>query len=479
MSPGVGGDPGPTGGEQPADGRPRRLLVVGMGITGRAVADSCLRRGMEVRAADDHPTDAARIAASDRGIDLVEAPDADTLETLVRWSDVVVPSPGVPRGHSIYTLADRLGVPLVGELDLAASWDDRPIVAVTGTNGKTTVTTLVASMLQEAGLSAVAAGNTEIPLVEAIDRDTRREIEWFVVEASSFRLERVELFHPRVAVWLNLAPDHLDWHRDIDSYRRAKSRIWALAGPRDTIVVPISDREIQSEALGTTAEIVGFGGSAGDSPVEGLALSGRTAAVEGWVVDQFGRQVIEITRMARSRPHDVANALAAVAAAAACGVAPEPMAKVLERFEGLPHRLMRIGIAGGIEWYDDSKATTPEATVAAVSGFESVVLIAGGSDKGLDLSPLLGVAPRLRALVAMGETAPILAELFSGTVPVVTVRDMVEAVDAARREAEPGDAVMLSPACASFDAYRNYAERGDDFIRIVGRSIESMEEQRK
>ncbi|HEC09424.1 MAG TPA: UDP-N-acetylmuramoyl-L-alanine--D-glutamate ligase [Acidimicrobiales bacterium] len=466
-----------TNGDRPAVGDPRRILVVGMGITGRAVADSCLRRDMAVRAADDRPTDAARIAASDRGIDLVEAPDVAELEDMVLWADVVVPSPGVPRGHAIYTLADRLGVPLVGELDLAASWDDRPIVAVTGTNGKTTVTTLIASMLQAGGHSAVAAGNTEIPLVEAIDRDVRRETEWFVVEASSFRLERARLFHPRVAVWLNLAPDHLDWHGDIDSYRRAKSRIWALAGPGDTVVVPMSGPEIQAEALGTTAEVVGFG--EGGTVIEGLVLAGQAQVVGGWIVDQLGRRVVAVDQMARHRPHDVANALAAVAAAAACGVEPEPMARVLRRFEGLPHRLMRIARSGGVDWYDDSKATTPEAAVAAVSGFESVVLLAGGSDKGLDLAPLLAVTPRIRALVAMGETAPALVELFSGTVPVVTASDMAAAVEAAGRLAMPGDAVLLSPACASFDAYRNYAERGDEFIRIVARTIESMEEDRR
>ncbi len=475
MRAGEGRGARPESGGAPPE--PRRVLVVGMGITGRAVTDSCLRRGIEVRATDDRPTDAARIAASDRGVDLVAAPDDTILEAMVRWADVVVPSPGVPRGHPIHPVAGRLGTPLVGELDLAAVWDDRPIVAVTGTNGKTTVTTLIASMLQAGGHSAVAAGNTETPLVEAIDRDVRREIEWFVVEASSFRLERVRLFHPRVAVWLNLAPDHLDWHRDIDSYRRAKSRIWALAGPGDTVVVPMFSRDIQVEALGTGAEVIGFGD--GDGPVEGLDVTGTARTDGGWIVDQLGRRIIRVDQMTRNRPHDVANALAAVAAAVACGLDPEPIAGVLARFEGLPHRLMRIGSAAGVEFYDDSKATTPEAAVAAVSGFDSVVLMAGGSDKGLDLSPLLGVTSRIRALVAMGETAPTLVDLFSGVIPVVKAADMAEAVEVARRLARPGDAVLLSPACASFDAYRNYAERGDEFIRTVGHQIESMEEDRR
>ena len=235
-------------------------LVVGLAVTGRAVADAFIRRGHLVVAVDDSPSEAALLAAADRNIDLVVAPDDETLAAMVRRVDVVVPSPGVPRHHSVFRLADEMEVPVVSELDLAARWDNRPIVAITGTNGKTTVTTLVTAMLRRSGIPAVAAGNVDIPLVEAIDRVDVSEVNaadvgWFVVEASSFRLERVNLFRSKVGAWLNLAPDHLDWHPDMESYAAAKARMWANNSADDVKVVPFDNVAINafaSRAAGLT-----------------------------------------------------------------------------------------------------------------------------------------------------------------------------------------------------------------------------------
>ena len=432
-------------------------LVVGLAVTGRAVTDALLRRDIAVVAVDDRPTEAALVAAADRSIDLVEAPDSAELERLLVAADVAIPSPGVPRHHDVYRIADDLGVPIVSELDLAAVWDERPVVAITGTNGKTTVTTLVTSMLRRGGVEAVAAGNVDIPLVEAIDRTVEPAIEWFVVEASSFRLERVTRFRPRVGAWLNFAPDHLDWHEDMAAYGSAKARIWLNNNSDDVLVIPAGDAVIAAYASEVPGRVITFG-DGGDVGVENGQLVTR--------VDGTVRTIVSVGELARRLPHDLANAAAAAACAIAIGVELDSIAEELLAFAGLPHRMALVGTVDGIDYYDDSKATTPEATVAAMQGFESAVLIAGGKNKGLDLSSLSRTADHLVLVVAIGESAGAVADAFEGLVPVLTAESMVEAVETARRVTDV-EAIVLSPACASFDWYSNYAERGDDFARIV------------
>ncbi len=430
------------------------ILVVGLAITGRAVADAALSRGYRVVVCDDRTTDATRAAAAERGITVVESPDETVLSELIAACDMVVPSPGVPRHHAVYRLADAQGRPIVSEFDLAAEWDDRPLVAITGTNGKTTVTTLVTQMLNRAGVTAVAAGNVDAPLVEAIDDTSEPRAEVFVVEASSFRLERVSRFAPRVGAWLNFAPDHLDWHDNLDQYAQAKARIWAAGGASTVAVVPAGDALITDAAARYGAPTVTFG--IGDGDVS-------------WVDDVLyldGAPVVRLDQIRRRLRHDQLNAAAAVAIASQMGASIDAMAAVLGDFAGLDHRMALVATIDGVAWYDDSKATTPDATVAGVSGLTNAVLIAGGRNKGLDFAPLAQLAPHLVAVVAIGETASIVAELFDTLVPVDVATSMAQAVTlaAARTTAE---AVVLSPACASFDWYANYVERGRDFARLV------------
>ena len=437
------------------------VLVVGLAVTGRAVVDAMLRRGVQVVAVDDRPSEAARLAANDRGIELYEAPGDQALSQLVEAAQIVVPSPGVPRHHPIWRVADQAGVPIVSELDLAAAWDDRPIAAITGTNGKTTVTSLVTSMLRRSGIGAVAAGNVDTPLVEAIDRTGDPATDVFVVEASSFRLETVELFAPTVAAWLNLAPDHLDWHPDMDAYAAAKARIFANAarvraqGREPIAVVPASDELIRSHALRSERTIVRFGLGEGD------------VAWVGGVLSLHGDALVAEADVPRRLPHDLANAAAAAAVAHHIGASAEAIATELTEFVGLPHRMSLVGLIDGVAWYDDSKATTPDATLAAVSGLTDAVLICGGRNKGLDLGVLSTIADRLVGVVAIGESAAAVADVFDGLVPVDSATSMSEAVSLARRRAVPGGSVVLSPSCASYDWYTNYVERGLDFTRLV------------
>lgn len=437
------------------------VLVVGMGVTGCAVARALAKRGHEAVMADDRPDAAAR-AVAETGLDVAEvhdSADAALLRSLVTAAAAVVPAPGVPPHHPCYSLADAAGVPVVSELDLAAQWDCRPVAAVTGTNGKTTVTTLTERMLNRSGISAVGAGNTDVALVDAIDQD----VETFVVEASSFRLHRARFFTPAVAVWLNVAPDHLDWHPDLDDYAASKARIWANQGPGDVAVVPCGDPAIEPWTAGLTARKVTFVTTGAlDAPAD--------IRFETGVLTAYGNPVVDAAELPRRRPHDLSNAAAAAAVALEMGASAEAVAAELRTFSGLPHRVAFAGRVGEVSFHDDSKATAPHATVAALTGFSGAVLIAGGRNKGLDLDDLAQVSPHLRGVVAIGESAGDVMKCFSQQdqrLELCRADSMPEAVEIAYRMAQPSGDVVLSPGCASFDWYSSYRDRGQHFIATV------------
>jgi UDP-N-acetylmuramoylalanine--D-glutamate ligase len=441
-----------------------KALVVGLGVTGAAVARALMAHGHDVVAADDAAGPAARAAADELGLDLAVAPDADELAALVAAAEAVLPAPGLPARHPVFALARAAGVPVLSEFDLASWWDDRPLLAITGTDGKTTVTTLVRDMLVASGRVAVAVGNTPVPLVAAIDDPA---IDVFVVEASSFRLEHSERFAPAVGTWLNFAPDHLDSHPDLAAYEAAKAGIWRDQSADHVAVGNADDAVVARHLAGARARHVTFG-LATDADfrlVGGVAPGGRLL---GTVTGQGGDvEIARVEELGRALPHDVANGLAAAATALAGGASVQGVRRALLAFRGLPHRVELVGEAGGVRFYDDSKATTPHAAATAIAGFESVVLIAGGRNKGLDLRMLADSAGSIRAVVAIGEAAPEVAAAFDGLRPVIRARSMDEAVGAAVAVAHPGDAVLLSPGCASFDWYASYGERGDDFARAV------------
>jgi UDP-N-acetylmuramoylalanine--D-glutamate ligase len=289
----------------------------------------------------------------------------------------------------------------------------------------------------------------------------------FVVEASSFRLEHSQRFAPAVGTWLNFAPDHLDSHPNLASYEAAKARIWrdqsaeqvAVGNADDPVVarhLAAAPARHATFALASDADFRLVGGAAPGGRLTGPG-EGRAGPVE----------IARVEELRRALPHDIANGLAAAATALAGGASAEGVRRGLLDFRGLPHRVAPVGEAGGVRFYDDSKATTPHATATAVAGFESVVLIAGGRNKGLDLGVLAESAASIRAVVAIGEAAPEVVAAFDGVRPVTRAGSMDEAVRAAVDLARPGDAVLLSPGCASFDWYGSYGERGDDFARAV------------
>jgi UDP-N-acetylmuramoylalanine--D-glutamate ligase len=432
-------------------------LVYGLGVTGAAVAEALVRHGEPLVAVDDRPSDTAVSLASELGVRLVAGPDAGALAELVGSAAAVVPAPGLPAQHPLFSLARDQGVPVLSEFDLAAKWDARPWLAITGTDGKTTVTELTRLMLEASGIAAAAVGNTEVPLVAAIEDPA---VDVFVVEASSFRLDHSLRFAPAVGTWLNFASDHLDNHPSLDAYEAAKARIWRDQDSSAVAVGNLDDPVVARHLSAAPARQVGFGtGPDADFRVADGALVGP----EG--------ELCRVAELRRSYPHDLLNALAAAATALNGRASVEGVRAALLAFGGLPHRVALVGEAGGVRYVDDSKATTPHAVLAAVAGFESVVLICGGRNKGLDLSVLATASDRLRSVVAIGEAADEVVAAFTGHVRVDVAGSMEQAVALAKAAAEPGDTVLLSPGCASFDWYGSYGERGDDFVRVVLKQV--------
>jgi UDP-N-acetylmuramoylalanine--D-glutamate ligase len=447
-----------------------RVAVLGLGVTGDAVVRWARARGDEVVLVDDRPDAVAdeRVAtARALGVDLQATPTGADLDAFVATLDLLVPSPGVPERHALLAAADRAGVPVRGEVDLGAELlaaRGRTLVAITGTNGKTTVTELTVAMLGASGVPAVAAGNIGAPLLDAARADGTPAAPVVVAEVSSFQLTATtDAFRPRAAAILNLADDHLDWHRTFAAYAAAKARIFAAQGPDDVVVYNADDPVVAglvADAPGRTRAFSVVDGAAAGFRVVATATGRVLVAVDGTelaAVDDLGARA----------PHDLANALAAAALALEVGATPAGVGVALRAFVRGPHRLHEVATVDGIRYVDDSKATNVHAALAAVRSFPRVVLIAGGRNKGLDLSGLRAASNHVVAVVAIGDAAGEVEDAFRGVKPVTRATSMTEAVRAATDAATAGDVVLLSPACASFDWYRSYGERGDDFARIV------------
>ncbi|HWL42511.1 MAG TPA: UDP-N-acetylmuramoyl-L-alanine--D-glutamate ligase [Ilumatobacter sp.] len=447
-----------------------RALVYGLAVTGAATVAALARHGYEVVAVDD-VVDEAKLAEAERlGVHLLIGGTFDPAD--VAGFDLLAPAPGIPETHPVVLAAFAAGVPVRTELELAYRWEQerarpRPILAITGTDGKTTTTELTVAILRAAGLHAADVGNTDTPMVAAIDWDGTHadepELDAFVVECTSFRLAWTEQFRADAAVWLNLAPDHLNWHTDLDSYVAAKARIFSLQRPDDVAIGFADDPVVMTHLAAAPARHRTFATQHADYRVE--VRDGDT-----WLWGPNG-PIAAASTMTRALPHDLTNALAASALVLETGLATEAhIAAALATFSAPPHRLEPVGEADGVRWYNDSKATTPHAAATAIRAFDSLVLIAGGSRKGVDLSPLGAYPERMRAVVAVGEAGPDVAGVFADRTPpvrVVTADDMAAAIATAGELAQPGDAVVLSPGCASFDWYANYVARGDDFRQKV------------
>lgn len=449
--------------------------MVGLRATGSSAVRFLRGRGDDVTVVEDEPGASGyterRREAEARGALVVEAPPADAWGDLVADRDLVVPSPGVRPGHPVRRAALRAGVSVRGDVDLAveaARARGVPTVAVTGTNGKTTITTLLRAMLVASGVTAVAAGNIGTPALDALEAfEPGGAGTVLVLEVSSFQLEDTSSsFRPAVAVLANVAPDHLDWHGTFSAYVAAKARVFLSQGPHDVLVYDRDDdgaRALARFAPGRTAAVSLNVGRDEHADAVGNAAE-AVAGLDDALVVAGSRIDVASGPYA---PHERTDVLLAAHAASEVGATSRGIAAALAGGARLHHRVEPVGQAGGVQFYDDSKATNPHATLAALEGFDHVVLIAGGRNKGLDLGALVARRDRLRAVVTIGESAGELRAAFEGVVPVIDADRMDAAVRAAVAVARPGDAVLLSPACASFDQYPSYAARGDDFAAHV------------
>ena len=459
----------------------RKVTVLGMGVSGQAAAGWIVSRGAQVTCSDLNPLDRwpeGLAGWCDENGVRVETKRHE-VETCLS-SDLIVVSPGVPHEIPALEAARRSNIPVVGELALAASFWKGPLIGITGTNGKTTTTMLVDEMLEKAGVPHVKAGNIGQPLSMFIERHTGETIA--VLEISSFQLDyfpRVKYFpfRPprfRIAAWLNLAPDHLDRYRDIRSYGESKAVIYDFQGPEDWAIRNMDDRELEKWKNRGRARRLCFGGLR--PGVSGAVLDTSLKKINVMWHDNKCEEY-DLEGWSLKGLHNAQNLACAILISRLAGAGAGAVQSVVRSFKAAPHRLQWVAQYGGIDYYDDSKATNIASVLCALKSIgQPIVLIAGGRGKGEDYSSLAETAKegRIRSAVVMGEEAGAFERVLSKAIPVIEVRGtkdgkktMEKAVREAMSLAEPGDAVLLSPACSSFDMFRNYEERGMAFQKAV------------
>ena len=442
----------------------KRVLVVGLGKSGLSAALFLRHQGAQVTVSDVRSAEslAREIPALlEEGI-MVEAGGHGLLT--FRKQDLIVVSPGVPVNTPELAQARTFGIPVIGELELAARYLKGKILAITGSNGKTTTTTLVGEMLKEAGIPVEVGGNIGVPVVDLIG--SSREDGWSVLEVSSFQLETTVEFHPAVAVILNITPDHLDRHGSFENYARAKERIFAAQNASDAVVLNADNVRAAEGGARAASRAYWFS-------MEQVVEQG--AWVEsGWVMYRGGRdaeveKVVPLAKIPLKGEHNVENVLAAVCAARQAGAPADAVGRAVERFQAVEHRLEFVATLNGVDYYNDSKATNVDATEKAVAAFKSGVhLILGGKDKGSDYTTLSDLLrERVQAVYTIGAAAAKIESQLRGVVSLYSCETLERAVNAAAAAARPGEVVLLAPACSSFDQFENYEQRGRTFKEMV------------
>jgi UDP-N-acetylmuramoylalanine--D-glutamate ligase len=429
-----------------------RAVVIGLGASGLAAARVLAEEGAEVRVSERRPMAELDGAAALAGLEAlgVEVLAGGHRPEHLDGATLVVTSPGVSEHAPVLAWVRERGLPLWSELELGAVLCRTPYVAVTGTNGKTTTTEMVAAAMRSAGLSAVACGNIGHPFSLA----AREGHDALAVEASSFQLRFHRSFRPKVSVLLNLAPDHLDWHGSFEAYAEAKARVFELQPPDGVHVANRDDETAGAVSRRARCRVVWFGLGEPDA--------GEAGYVDGEIVARIDGEHV-LGRPAAEGSGFRADAAAAAAAAFSFGLAPQAVRDGISSVHPLPHRGQVVAEVSGVRFVDDSKATNPHAAMAALEGLTAAVLVAGGLSKGVDLSPLAAATPSLAGVVVLGEAGPEIAALFEGTLPVRKAGSIEEAAVMGLELARPGGVVILAPACASQDMFHDYAERGDRF----------------
>jgi UDP-N-acetylmuramoylalanine--D-glutamate ligase len=436
----------------------KKVMVLGLARTGIDSARFLARQRADVLVSDIRP--AAELESEMNA--LADLPIGYRLGgEEPQWLDgveIVVPSPGVPMDNVLLLEAGKRGVTIISEIELAYRFLSMPLVAVTGTNGKSTTTTLIGEMLKASGKKVFIGGNLGAPLIGCATDGW----DWGVAEISSFQLEWVESFRPRIAVLLNLTEDHLDRYVDFDAYSRAKERIFAAQQEHDVAILNRDDTRVWAMRNRIRSTIV----SIGFSEVDNGVFAGGTNII--WRHEDQ-EETFSLAKVKIQGVHNVENMMAAIAAAKAIGVRHDMIQKTLETFPGLEHRLEFVREKNGVRYFNDSKGTNVGAVEKSLASFsEPVILLAGGVDKGGDYSPLAyPIRQKVRRLVLFGAAKGVIAKALGHLTETIMVEDLASAVRDAATHAQKGDVVLLSPGCSSFDMFRNYAERGRAFKSLV------------
>ena len=446
----------------------RRVVVVGAARSGIAAAELLARRGARVTLSETRQAFDGMERLRAAGVELELGGHT---AGMLAGADLIVTSPGVPVEQPAFEAARAKGVETIGELELAWRWLQGPVIAITGTKGKSTTTTLVGRMLEADGRKVLVGGNIGVPLSAQVDLSTPDTVH--VVETSSFQLEGTATFRPWIALWLNFADDHLDRHPTVEAYAAAKARIFARQTSDDWAVINADDRVVVDRSAGIAARVVSF--SPSGAIAEGFVAEGD------WLVHRTTDGVeplIPVDAVELTGVHMQHNVLAAAAVAHTAGVEPAAMVEALKGFRGLPHVMEPAGEIGGVRFVNDSKATNVEAARRSIESFDrGVVAIVGGRYKGGDFGELReALRSRGRAVIAIGESAGRVRQAMGGLLPVIEAASMDEAVARGYEAAAPDGVVLLAPACSSFDWFTDYAQRGEAFkaavqkVRSAGRA---------
>ncbi len=446
----------------------RHFTVVGMARSGVAAAEFLVGRGAKVTINDSRPEDSLPDAARLRALG-IEVIAGGHPRKLLATTDCLIVSPGVPPKIDLLVEARAAGLPVIGEVELAARFLKGRVIGITGTNGKTTTTTLIGELLAGAGLPTLVGGNIGQPLVTLVDKATDQSL--IVAELSSAQLETVDRLHVSVAVLLNITPDHLDRYGSMEEYAAAKARIFRHQGPFDVAVLNADDPLVAPMASLTGARIIHFS-TRGQLPpgADGIFARGQQ------VIHRIdGAEELLLTRadIPLMGDHNLENVMAGLAAGLACGASPESMRATVRAFRAVEHRLEFVAEIDGVRFYNDSKATNVDAAIKSLEAFPGeIVVILGGKDKGSDFLPLVPLLrERCRRAILIGAAADKIGAALAGALPLERATTLDEAVSLAFVGSPPGTTVLLAPACASFDMFDNYEHRGRVFKQAVARLV--------
>jgi UDP-N-acetylmuramoylalanine--D-glutamate ligase len=439
----------------------KKIVVIGMGKTGIATALFLGKQGAKVTVTDEKPFDQwsaeFELIAKEKWLEIGKY-NVDVLAS----ARMVIPSPGVLPYNDLLVAALKKKIPVISEIELAYRFLKIPLIAVTGTNGKTTTTTLLGEILKHSGKKIFVGGNIGTPLIGYMESSNKDD--FVVAEISSFQLQWVDKFHPFIAMLLNVTSDHFNYHGSFAEYRRIKARVFARQDKNDIAILNAADPAQEGIEKNIRSKIVKF--SSSDELKSGIFLKNNTIIFR---MPDNGEEQYPLSMIKISGLHNVENVMAAIIAARFCRCSPESIIASIADFRGLPHRIEFAGEKNSVKFYDDSKGTNVGSVIRALDTFaQPVILLLGGRDKDGDFETLKPLLPtKTKKVILFGEAQNRIASLIGETVPVLKKLKLGEAIEIAYKNSQPGDVILLSPGCASFDEFTDYKERGDFFKKAV------------